>query len=107
MGGRRIERDADNANTYEIKLLLADEINCNLFYAANFVLEQKVGATHETELAISQALSTPIIERKLLGGIEAVLESTCERGARSDPSIEFLIGPSLQWRPTNRTLVDV
>jgi hypothetical protein len=102
-----IQRDGNNQGTYEFKLLLADEICNNLFYAANFVIEQDTGSEFETELAFSQAISTPIIERKLLGGLEMLLQSNSVHGERSDPEISLLVGPSLQWRPTNRTFVDV
>ena len=34
-------------------------------------------------------------------------ERTNERGSRGDPEIEFLIGPSIQWRPGPRTHLDL
>jgi len=105
-----VQRDTKNGypDKYELKLLLADQyLNGRLFYAANFILEKEVGGDRETELGISQALSTPIIERKLLGGVEMWFRSTTVHGDRGNPENEFLIGPALQWRPTNRTFVNV
>jgi len=93
---------------YEIKVLLADEFFDGLiFFAGNFILEQEVAGGHETELGYTQAIATTIIERKLLGGIEMWYRTANEHGSRHDHSYEFLLGPSLQFRPTNRTFLNV
>jgi hypothetical protein len=34
-------------------------------------------------------------------------EHTTEQGERGDPEIEFLIGPSLSWRPTEHSHLDI
>ena len=99
--------EPDKFDRYEFKLLLADEFWESVYYAANFTFEQETGGERDQELAFSQAFSTTLIERELLGGIEMVLESTSVQGARSHPQVEFDIGPSLQWRPTERTFLDV
>src|SRR5512135_3453884 len=78
-----------------------------LFYASNVTFEQETGGGRAQEIAFSQALSTPLIERKLLAGVEMLLQSTTESGSRGDPEVEFLIGPSVQWRPSNRTFLNV
>lgn len=93
---------------YEIKLLLAESLfNDKLFWAGNFILEQEVGGEKETELGYSQAIAFPIIQRKLMGGMEMIFRSSCVHGDRGTWSNEFLVGPTMQWRPTNRTFVDV
>ena len=98
----------EKPNKYELKLLLSEEITCRLFWATNFILEQEAeGEERETELAWSNALSTPLIERKLLVGVESVLSRVTTRQTRDDPEISFLIGPSLHWIATNRIFVDV
>jgi hypothetical protein len=105
-----VQRDnrEDEPNKYELKLLLAEELFCGkLFYAGNFILEQEVGGEHATELGYSQALATTLIERKLLAGVELWYRSESVHGDRSNPTHEFLIGPTVQWRPTNQTFLDV
>src|SRR5512135_243247 len=102
-----IERGNGRPDIYEFKLPLADEIGPNLFYASNVTFEQETGGGRAQEIAFSQALSTPLIERKLLAGVEMLLQSTTESGSRGDPEVEFLIGPSVQWRPSNRTFLNV
>ena len=83
----------DKPNKYELKLLLAEELSPRLFFASNLILEQEVREDRETELAWSMALSTPIIQRKLMAGIETRGASFTTHGNRSDPSYEFLVGP--------------
>ena len=97
----------DKPNKYEAKLLLADELLPGLFYASNFILEQEVSGERETELAWSHALSMPLIDRKLLAGMECRWAGTTVQNNRKSVTEEFLIGPSIQYRPTNRTFVDI
>ncbi len=96
----------DKPNVYEIKLLAGDEILPNWYYATNLVLEQETAGEREQELAWSHALSTTVIDRLLLAGVEMNLTSTTVHGARGEPEVGFTIGPSLQLRPTNRTFID-
>lgn len=88
-----------------MKLLLAQEITSKLFYASNLILEQEVDREKETELGWSHALSVPVIERKLLMGVECLLQNNSVHDARGDSVTTFRIGPSMQVRPTNRTYV--
>lgn len=94
----------EKPNKYEAKLLLADQITPRWFYASNFILEQEVdGDELENELGWSNALSTPIIDRKLMAGFECLWSGTTVRGGRDNRTNEFTIGPTMQWRPSNRT----
>jgi hypothetical protein len=70
-------------------------------------LEQEVEGELENELGWSNALSTPLIDRVLLAGVECLWAGHNVHGARDTRTNEFTIGPSMQWRPTNRTFVNV
>lgn len=94
-------------NVYEFRLLLAEQIGSRWFWAANVAFEQETGGERETEWAFSQALSTPLIERKLNVGVEMLLRTSTVHDGRGDPEWQFLIGPGMQWKPTNRTFVNV
>lgn len=97
----------EKPNKYEAKLLLADNLTENIYYSSNVILEQETSGERETEIGWSHALATTVIDRRLLAGIEAVWSGTNVHDNRSHYDIAFLIGPSLQFRPTNRTFVDV
>lgn len=93
---------------YELKLLLSDSFfHDKIFYACNFILEQEVSGERETEYGFAQAVSWTVVERKLMAGIEMRYQSDTVQGGRDNPTHDFAIGPSVQWRPTNRTFVDV
>lgn len=97
----------NDPNVYEFRLLLAEQLGEKLFWSANFKFEQQTGNERETEWAFSQSVAVPIIERKLTAGMEMLLRQTTVHGGRGDPEWEFLIGPGLQWRPTNRTFLNI
>lgn len=97
----------DKPNKWEAKLLLSDELRQNLFYATNVILEQEVAGELETEIGWNNALATPIIDGRLLGGIESEFSATTVEENRSDAEVSLTIGPSLQLRPTPRTFLDV
>lgn len=102
-----VQRGHGEPDKYEFKLLLADELVENLFYASNVNFEQEVGGDHETEIVWSQGFSTPIIDRKLLAGCEMVLKSEAVQGNRGDPAVKFQIGPSMQYIINNRMFLNV
>ena len=95
------------ADTYELKLLLAEELAPRWHWAFNAICEQEVGGSRTTEWAASQGISYTLIDQKLSIGVEMKLESETDKGARGPAPIEFDIGPSLQWRPTRNTHVDI
>jgi hypothetical protein len=92
---------------YEFKLLLGETFFKKLFWSTNFSIEKEVGGEKEVELQWSMALGTTIIERKLMGGIEMYYQNNSFQDTRGTPANTFVIGPSIQWRPTNRTFLDV
>ncbi len=94
-------------NVYETKLLLGDNLGPRSFFGSNLVLEQEVAGERTTELTWSNALGFTVIERKLMVGLEMVYTNASVHGARGEATNAFSIGPSLQYRPTNRTFVDV
>jgi hypothetical protein len=58
-------------------------------------------------VGFSQAVGYSPRESKFSIGLEMNFERTSERGSRGNPEIEFLIGPSIQWRSGPRTHLDL
>ena len=50
-------------------------------------------------MGFSTALSYSLLDPCLSVGVEAQYERTTAKGSRDDPVNEFLLGPSIQWRP--------
>lgn len=95
------------ADVFEAKLLLSQVFGRRWHYAANITFEQEMGGERETAWQLSQALSYPLIDRKLNAGIEMLWETATERGSRGDPTNALAIGPSLNVRPSANTFVNV
>jgi len=92
-------------NTLEGKLLLGTDLSPRWHWGLNFACEQELSGTDNTELAISQGVSYTLIDEKLGVGVE--MEYFHEKATGSPAQNEFLIGPSLQWRITSWSHLDV
>lgn len=98
------EHDAD---AYEVKLLLGEELAPRWHWGFNLFYERQTGGERTTEWGFSQAVSYSVIDGKFSVGVEMNYENTTEKTSRGNPENEFLIGPSVQWRPTRRTHLDL
>jgi len=94
-------------DVYELKLLLGEQLAPRWHWAFNGILEQEVGKTRATEWAFNQGLSYTMIDSKLSAGLEMEFNHETTKTSRGHPEIRFLLGPSLQWRPTPRFHVDL
>jgi hypothetical protein len=94
------------ADVYELKLLLGGNIAPRWHWALNFVWEAETGEEREQETQVTGGLSYSVIESRLGVGVEAKFNRVTARGQRGDPEEIFLIGPSLQWRVTDRLHID-
>ena len=94
-------------DAYELKLLFGDDFCDRWHWGFNLICEQEIAGAETRELSATQSISYTLVDNKLSIGIEAKYASETEKGARHPAPNEFDIGPSLQWRPTANTFVDV
>jgi hypothetical protein len=92
---------------WELKLLLGQTFGQRWNWAGNFTYEQETGGEREQEVALSSALTYALIDQTLNAGIEMLWEHKTTKDSRNDPEIEFLIGPSINVRPTRWSFVTV
>ena len=92
---------------WEAKLLLGETFGQRWSWGANIIYEQETGGGRETEVAVSQALTYAVIDRKFNVGVEMLFEHKTEQGSRGDPEVEFLIGPAFNVKPTRRSFIAV
>jgi len=97
----------DDPDAYELKLLLGEDFGPRWHWGFNLFYEQEVGGGRESEMGLSQAISYTLIDQKLSVGLEMNLERTSGPNLQGNPATEFLIGPSVQWRFTPRTHLDL
>ena len=94
-------------DVYEFKLLLGDQLLPRLHWGLNAVFEQEVGGARTTEFQVSQGVSYSLIDSRLGVGMEMKWISESEKAARGDSVSKFLIGPSVQVRPSKNTHLDL
>lgn len=95
-----------DADAYELNLALGDEIAPGWHWGSNFFYEQQVGTGRERELDATLAISHTLIDEKLSIGAETKLTDETDKDDRVS-HLQFQAGPSLQWRPTPRTHLDL
>ena len=93
------------ANTLEGKLLLGTDLSPRWHWGLNFACEQELSRAENSDLAISQGLSYTVVDQKLGAGVE--MEYYHDKAIGSPGQNAFLIGPSVQWRPTLWSHVDL
>ena len=93
-------------DVYEFKLLLGDALTPRLHWALNGAFEQEIGGERAREFAIQGGISYSVIDGKLGVGIEMQYKDESVAGGRGAAERKFLIGPSIQWRPTPNTHLD-
>jgi hypothetical protein len=92
---------------WELKLLLGETFGRRWNWAGNFTYEQETGGERERELAVSSALTYALIDQTLNAGVEMLWERKTSKDSRGDPENEFLIGPSINVRPTRFSFITV
>lgn len=97
----------NSVDTIEVKLLLGEDLAPRWHWGLNLSCEQEVSSPHSTELLAAQGISYTLIDQKLDAGLEMEFIDTTEQYSRSKPSVEFQIGPSVQWRPTSWSHLDL
>jgi hypothetical protein len=94
-------------DAFEVRLLLGEQFGRHTQWALNLFHEHELSGDRETETGFSQALSYSLMEETLRAGLEMQFIRRTERGERSHPEYEFDLGPTLSWKPTPRTRLDV
>ena len=100
------KHDNGGQDAYEFNLLLGDELSRGWHWGSNLFYEQAVNGDRRTEKAISLAVSYSVIDEKLGVGMETRLDSENDVDDRH-PHLNEELGPSIQWRPTPRTHLDL
>jgi hypothetical protein len=92
---------------YELKLLLGTDFTKRLHWGFNASREAQLGGEKSVEWELTQGISYSLIDQKLGVGLEMEWGDVTLAGSRSDHQRRFLIGPSVQIRPTRNTHLDL
>ena len=96
----------------EVRLLLAQDFGEHVEWALNGFFEQEVGGDRGREVGFAQSIMFPIIlpRERLKIGAEMQFTSFTDRGIRDegeDPSYRCVIGPTIAWKPSKNTRLDI
>ena len=109
-GDRLFERfnrsdDRKQADGYELRLLLGQEFVPRLQWAANVFLQRELGTGHDREVGFTQDIAYLAIADKLEVGTEMRYTNATRHRENRGPANEFVIGPSVNWKPNLHTVV--
>src|SRR5882757_3666865 len=96
-------------NAYEVRLLLAQEFFGRVEWAMNWFFEKENTGDRGREWGFSQAAMTPVLlpNERLKVGIEMLYKNVTTKDTRGDAVNSFVIGPSVAWKPTAQTRLDI
>ena len=96
-------------DAYEFRLLLAQDFGEHVEWAMNWFFEKENTGDRGREWGFSQAAMTPILlpNERLKVGIEMEYKNFTVKDTRGDPLHSFVIGPTVAWKPTTQTRLDI
>ena len=112
--GKDYERQAETPgpvqplpDAFEVRLLLGDQFGRRVQWAVNLFHEQQLGGARDWESGFSQALAYAIHDEYLKTGIEMQLIRRTDKASRAHPTYDYTLGPSLTWKPSPWTRLDL
>src|SRR5437588_766080 len=96
-------------DAYEFRLLLAQDFGERIEWAMNWFFEKENTGDRGREWGFSQSAVTPILlpNERLKVGIEMQYRNVTTKDTRGDAVNSFVIGPTLAWKPTSSTRLDI
>jgi hypothetical protein len=96
-------------DAYEFRLLLAEDFGERLEWAMNWFFEQEVGFDRGREWGFAQSAVVPIWleHERLKAGVEMQYRNFTDKDTRGDPLHSFVVGPTIAWKPSKNTRIDV
>jgi hypothetical protein len=96
-------------DAYEFRLLLAQDFSERVEWAMNLFFEKENTGDRGREWGAAQSATVPILlpNERLKAGIEMQYTNFTVKDTRGDPLHRFVIGPTIAWKPTRQTRLDV
>jgi hypothetical protein len=92
----------------EFRLLLAQDFGEHFEWALNGFVEQETGGDRGREWGFAQSVVMPLTRNeRLKAGVEMLYKNFTDKDTRDDPEHSFVIGPTVAWKPSKSTRVDV
>jgi len=96
-------------DAYEFRLLLAQDFGERFEWAMNWFFEKENTGDRGREWGFSQSVMTPILlpNERLKVGLEMEYKNFTVKDTRGNPENIFVIGPTIAWKPTSQTRLDI
>lgn len=96
-------------DAYEFRLLLAQDFGDKVEWAMNLFFEKENTGDRGREWGFAQSAMMPILlpNERLKAGLEMQYTNFTVKDTRGDPIHRFVIGPTVAWKPTRQTRLDV
>src|SRR5881398_1080250 len=96
-------------DAYEVRLLLAQDFFERVEWAMNWFFEKENTGDRGREWGFSQAALVPILlpNERLKVGIEMEYKNVTTKDTRGDAVNSFVLGPTVAWKPTASTRLDI
>jgi hypothetical protein len=96
-------------DAYEFRLLLAQDFGEHVEWAMNWFFEKENTGDRGREWGFSQSAMVPTLlpNERLKVGIEMQYKNLTIKDTRGDPENIFVMGPSVAWKPTAQTRLDI
>jgi hypothetical protein len=96
-------------HAYEFRLLLAEDFGERIEWAMNWFFEQETSGDRGREWGFAQSAVIPIWleHERLKAGVEMQYLNFTDKDTRGDPTHSFVAGPTLAWKPSANTRLDV
>jgi len=96
-------------DAYEVRLLLAQDFGEHVEWAMNWFFEKENTGDRGREWGFSQSALIPVLlpNERLKVGLEMEYKNVTTKHTRGDPLSSFVIGPTVAWKPTASTRIDI
>src|SRR5881396_1669188 len=96
-------------DAYEFRLLLAQDFGERVEWAMNLFFEKENTGDRGREWGFSHSIMTPFLlpNERLKVGLEMEYKNFTVKDTRGDPMHTFVIGPTIAWKPTSQTRLDI
>src|SRR5438132_778382 len=96
-------------DAYEFRLLLAQDFGEHVEWAMNWFFEKENTGDRGREWGFSQSAMFPVFlpNERLKVGVEMEYKNFTVKDTRGDPMHTFIIGPTVAWKPTAQTRLDI
>ena len=103
------QTSAHTPDAIELRLLLAEDFCDRYEWAFNFFFEQEDEGDHGREWGFAQSFLTPVFlpRERLKLGLEMQYRNFTDKDTRGDPSQGFVLGPTVAFKPTRNTRLDL